>query len=90
MGKYSKSTVLQAAIDAHNEQKRLKQKHNIKDDNVVVVEKSSIWKVIIMTIKTVFSIILFCCAAIGIFALLYNDTREIIFDVVKEIINSIF
>lgn len=89
MGKYSNSDILQNAIDKQNEQDWLKQKHNIEKADVVIVEKSGTWKLIVLIIKTIFAIALFCCAAIGIFTLLYPETRYIFFNLLTEIFNSI-
>lgn len=54
MGRYSKANVLQSKIDKENEQKRLKEKHSIEDKNIIVVEKSNIFK---FTVKTVILLI---------------------------------
>lgn len=89
MGRYSKSTVLQNAIDKQNEQLHLKEKHNIQDENVVIVEKTHIFKWIALLFRIIFTIILFAMAAIGIFTLLYPDLRQEFIKILFEILNSI-
>lgn len=89
MGRYSKSTVLQNAIDKQNEQLHLKEKHNIQDENVVIVEKTHIFKWIALLFRIIFTIILFAMAAIGIFTLLYPDLRQEFIKILFETLNSI-
>lgn len=89
MGRYSKSTVLQNAIDKQNEQLHLKEKHNIQDENVVVVEKTHIFKWIALLFRIIFTIVLFAMAAIGIFTLLYPDLRQEFIKILFETLNSI-
>lgn len=89
MGRYSKSTVLQNAIDKQNEQLHLKEKHNIQEENVVIVEKTHIFKWIALLFRIIFTIILFAMAAIGIFTLLYPDLRQEFIKILFETLNSI-
>lgn len=89
MGRYSKSTVLQSAIDKQNEQLHLKEKHNIQDENIVIVEKTHIFKWIALLLRIIFTIILFAMAAIGIFTLLYPDLRQEFIKILFETLNSI-
>ena len=89
MGRYEKANVLQSAIDKQNEQQHLKDKHNIQDKNVIVVEKTPIFKWLILLFRVVFTIVLFVVAAIGIFTLLYPDLRHEFLKILIETINSI-
>lgn len=93
MGKYSNANVLQIKIDEDHKQKRLKDKHKIENENVVIVEKNNLFKfsvrLIILIIKTIFCISLFCMAAIGIFTLIYSDLRQSFISILTQIINSI-
>lgn len=89
MGRYSKSTVLQSAIDKQNEQLHLKEKHNIQEENVVIVEKTHIFKWIALLFRIIFTIILFAMAAIGIFTLLYPDLRREFIKILFETLHSI-
>lgn len=89
MGKYEKANVLQSAIDRQNEQQQLKDKHNIRDENIVVVEKTHIFRWIALLIRIIFTIALFTMATIGIFTLLYPELRNLFLDTLTEIFNSI-
>lgn len=89
MGRYEKANILQTAIDKQNEQQHLKDKHNIQDNNVVVVEKTHIFKWIALLIRVIFTIVLFVMAAIGAFTLLYPELRTIFINILTEIFNSI-
>lgn len=89
MGRYSKAHILQTAINEQNEQQHLKDKHNIQNENVVVVEKTHIFKWIALLLRVIFTIVLFAMAAIGIFTLLYPELRTILLQTLTEIFNSI-
>lgn len=89
MGRYSKTNVLQTAINEQNEQQHLKDKHNIKDENVVVVEKTHIFKWLALFFRVIFTIVLFIMAAIGIFTLIYPDLRQEFIQILLETINLI-
>lgn len=89
MGRYLKTNILQTAIDAENNQQHLKTKHNIQEENVIVVEKSSIFKWFAMLLKVTFTVTLFALAAIGIFTLLYPELRNEFIKILIEIFNAI-
>lgn len=69
-------------------QRQLKSKHGIEDENVVVVEKFSLTKFFTKTfialIKTLATIALLILAAIGIIALIYDEVRMPLFDILKD------
>lgn len=89
MGRYEQADILQTAIDKQNEQQHLKDKHNIQDKNVVVVEKTHIFKWIASLIRVIFTIFLSAITAIGILTLLYPELRTILINILAEILNSI-
>lgn len=93
MGRYSNANVLQSKIDAEQEQQRLKNKHKIENQDVIIVEKNNFFKfsikLIILIIKTMFCITLFCMATIGIFTLIYPELRQSFISILIEIINSV-
>ena len=68
---------------------RIKQKHHITDENIVVVEKSNTLKFLIritvLLLKTAAWILLIILAAVGILCLVYPETRRALFDIVSEI-----
>lgn len=71
------------------EENRIKQKHHITDENVVVVEKSItlkfIIRILVLFIKTAAWIILIILAAVGLLCLIYPETRAALFDVLSGI-----
>lgn len=89
MGKYKNANVLQIKIDDLNEQEALKQKHNIEGENVVVVEKTQLFKWLTILLKSIFSVFVLIFAAIGIFTLLYPELRNSFITILHQIIQSI-
>lgn len=75
------------------EQKRLHTKHDIKDENVIVVEKSNMIKFSIRSIGVVIragaTMVLLCLAAIGLLCLIYPETRLPLQDVIVQIFNQL-
>ncbi len=63
-----------------DKQQRLKEKHKIQDEHIVVVEKSNMTKftvkMAVRLIKLAASICLLALAAIGLTTLIFPDTRE--------------
>ncbi len=89
MGKYKNANVLQNKIDNINEQETLKQKHNIENENVVVVEKTQLFKWLTILLKSILSVFVLIFAAIGIFTLLYPELRNSFITILHQIIQSI-
>ena len=71
------------------EEIKIRQKHNISDEKVVVIEKSNtvkfLFKVLLNGIKTAAWIILIILAAIGMMCLIYPETRTEFFKIISEI-----
>ena len=71
------------------QENRIKQKHHITDENVVVVEKSNtlkfIIRILVLFLKTAAWITLIILAAVGILCLVYPETRSALFDVISGI-----
>lgn len=89
MGKYKNANVLQNEIDNLNEQEVLKAKHNIQSENIVVVEKTQLFKWLFILMKTIFAILVFICTAIGVFTLLYPELRNSFITIINQVIQSI-
>lgn len=89
MGKYKNANVLQNKIDDIYEQEVLKQKHNIESENVVVVEKTQLFKRLTILFKSILSVFVLIFAAIGIFTLLYPELRNSFITILHQIIQSI-
>lgn len=62
------------------EQKSLREKHHIENEDVVVVEKDNMAKFSIRTmgnlIRILATIVILCLAAIGLTAIIYPEARE--------------
>lgn len=75
------------------EQKRLHTKHDIEDENVIVVEKSNMVKFSIKSLGVIIrsgaTIILLCLAAIGLLCIIYPETRQPLQDVVVQIFSQL-
>lgn len=89
MGRYANTGYLQAAIDSEKEQENLKQKHDIEDENVVVVEKTPVFRYFLMLCRVLFTILLFLLATVGAFSLLYPELRELFLKILSETLNSV-
>jgi len=66
--------------EAH--QKKLRERYNVSNEEVKVVEKPMAWKFVVKLIGQIFrllaNIILLLLALIGIVALLYPESREVL------------
>ena len=71
------------------EEIKIRQKHNISDEKVVVIEKSNtvkfLFKVFLNGIKTAAWITLIILAAVGMMCLIYPETRTGFFKIISEI-----
>ncbi len=79
-------------IKQQNEENRIKEKHRITDENVVVVEKANtlrfIIRITVLLLKTAAWITLIILAAVGILCLIYPETRTEFFRILAEIIEG--
>lgn len=93
MGRYKNATILNAEIEEKNHQTKLRQKHNINNENVVVVEKNNTFKfivrVFVMIVKATAGIALITLAAIGIYTLAEPELRAVFFDFLNQIISKV-
>ena len=73
-------------------QEKLKAKHDIEDENVVVVEKTNFAKFSVTTlirlIKLIATILILALAAIGLTALLYPECRMALFSIFNATANQ--
>ena len=71
------------------EEIKIRQKHNISDEKVVVIERSNtvkfMFKVLLNGIKTAAWITLIILAAVGIMCFVYPETRTDFFKILHEI-----
>ena len=74
-------------------QEKLKAKHDIEDENVVVVEKTNFAKfsvtILIRLIKLIATILILALAAIGLTALLYPECRMALFSIFNATANQV-
>lgn len=81
MGKYRKTIVgsILEEQEFEKKQQELKQKYQVKDENVLVVEKTNLYKftmhMIGVIIRTAAAILIFFFAAVGVLALIYPGPR---------------
>ncbi len=76
-------------LEKQRQQKLLHEKHNIEDDNVIVVEKSGIYRFLISLCKTIAAIIVFCLAAVGLLSLIYPEPRNEMLDILESAISQV-
>lgn len=94
MAKFKTSLVSKYKEDKkrQEEQQKLKDKHNIKDDNIVVVEKTNMTKftvkMAIRLIKLIATICLLVLAAIGLTTLIFPETRESFLGIFQQVIHD--
>lgn len=76
------------------EQKRLKQKYNVEDENVKIVEKSNMFKFTVRTIgkllKVIINIILYVLAFLGSISIIYPESRAVLIVILNDVINQFF
>lgn len=77
MAKLKKGLALEVEeeIKEQEDQKRLHEKHGIKDNNIKIVEKSSAYRVVFTIIRVLAEIVLISLAAVGVIALIYKAPR---------------
>lgn len=96
MSKFQSGLIQEITADAayQAEQQKLKEKNNITDENVVVVEKRDaakfIVKLFIRFVKFIAASSLFVLATIGVFTLVYSQLREPFIIIIQQILKSIF
>ena len=93
--KYKKGLMeqIRAEEEFRAEQEEIKKKHNIEDENVVVVEKSNILKfivrILLMLIRFVATAIILVLAALGAVAIIYPEPRAELLYIIDSIVNQV-
>lgn len=88
-----KAGLMNTVVKTEKEEKKqdkLKEKHKIEDENVVVVEKGSTTKYLVLSIRSIASILFYFFAIIGIISLIYPASRNALFDIYKDTIGQLF
>lgn len=94
MGKFKTGAIKQykEKIAFEEEQKRLKEQHNINKDCIVVEKNNSVKFIInlsIRLIKVIGTVTLLTLAVIGLISLIYPETRHPLTEVFQSIINQL-
>lgn len=84
---------LEEEYKQEEEQKKLHKKHNIENEDVVVVEKSNMLKFSVNTvssiIRTLSAILLIILATIGLISLVYPATRKQLIMIAQQVIEQL-
>lgn len=93
MSRFNIASRIREEEEREEEQQKLRKKHSIEEDNVVIVEKSNVYKFTVKTlialIKTVASILLITLAVVGLYTLIYPSIRIEFFSVLNDTIQQI-
>lgn len=83
---------IQEERDFAEEQEKLKERHNIKDENVVVVEKKTtiqfVVTILIATLKTAAVVCILILATLGLLAMIYPNPRLEMITVLQTILSD--
>ncbi len=96
MGKFKKTLVSAAKADLaqEQEQKRLRKKHHVEEEGLLIVERDNLLKFFVRCLASVIrigaTIFLFLLAAIGLVSLVYPEVREVLFRVLYQIGQELF
>ena len=96
MGKFNKTLVSAAKADLaqEQEQKRLRKKHHVEDEGLLIVERDNLLKFFVRCLASMVrigaTIFLFLLAAIGLVSLVYPEVREVLFRVLYQIGQELF
>lgn len=96
MGKFKKTLVSAAKADLaqEQEQKRLRKKHHVEEEGLLIVEKDNLLKFFVRCLASMVrigaTIFLFLLAAIGLVSLVYPEVREVLLRVLYQIGQELF
>lgn len=96
MGKFKKTLVSAAKADLaqEQEQKRLRKKHHVEEEGLLIVERDNLLKFFVRCLASVIrigaTIFLFLLAAIGLVSLVYPEVREVLLRVLYQIGQELF
>lgn len=96
MGKFKKTLVSAAKADLaqEQEQKRLRKKHHVEEEGLLIVERDNLLKFFVRCLASMVrigaTIFLFLLAAIGLVSLVYPEVREVLFRVLYQIGQELF
>ena len=96
MGKFKKTLVSAAKADLaqEQEQKRLRKKHHVEEEGLLIVERDNLLKFFVRCLASMVrigaTIFLFLLAAIGLVSLVYPEVREVLLLVLYQIGQELF
>ena len=96
MGKFKKTLVSAAKADLaqEQEQKRLRKKHPVEEEGLLIVERDNLLKFFVRCLASMVrigaTIFLFLLAAIGLVSLVYPEVREVLLRVLYQIGQELF
>ena len=96
MGKFKKTLVSAAKADMaqEQEQKRLRKKHHVEEEGLLIVERDNLLKFFVRCLASMVrigaTIFLFLLAAIGLVSLVYPEVREVLLRVLYQIGQELF
>lgn len=71
------------------QQRMLHEKHNIEDENVIVVEKSGFYRMLTALCRTIAAIIVFILAAVGLLSIIYPEPRNEMIGILTSAISQV-
>ena len=89
MGKFKKTLVSAAKADLaqEQEQKRLRKKHHVEEEGLLIVERDNLLKFFVRCLASMVrigaTIFLFLLAAIGLVSLVYPEVRQELFTMLR-------
>ena len=96
MGKFKTTLVSAAKADLaqEQEQKRLRKKHHVEEEGLLIVERDNLLKFFVRCLASMVrigaTIFLFLLAAIGLVSLVYPEVREVLLRVLYQIGQELF
>lgn len=96
MGKFKKTLVSAAKADLaqEQEQKRLRKKHHVEEEGLLIVERDNLLKFFVRCLASMVrigaTIFLFLLATIGLVSLVYPEVREVLLRVLYQIGQELF
>lgn len=94
MGKFQSSLVkeIESQREFDSQQSKLKEKHNIADEHIVVVEKDNMSKFMVRTVgnlvRLAATVVLLVLATIGLLTLVYPELRTPFIDVMQSLMQQ--
>ena len=90
---FKEKALVEKIKQEEEQEEKLREKHGIEDENVVVVEKFSMTKFLVRTfvifVKTTVSIAILVLASLGLIAVIYEEPRTQLFEIIQSGFNML-